>query len=242
MAKFYRNDKSIGYLIIGFMELIKYSQNGFPICDECSKDLIGYDDIILVPILNQAYCNSCGKKVLATIVDYPEDRQYRERKEQFWLDYFKIEEEGAKAMNIIKVKFLKDGQPSGRAYTYYSDKPVAIDDKVQINLQSIGIVTEIDVPKEEIEDYRNLVKFIHGKYEESIAKVFDPIKANEAQTKYCADNNCPHFAPEGKCWKCNNNIYESLDRGNGYSTGIDVERAGTELITGCPHCNRTYCD
>ena len=27
-----------------------------------------------------------------------------------------------------------------------------------------------------------------------------------------------------------------------YTTGISVERAGRELITGCPHCNRTYCD
>ena len=92
MAKFYRTEKGIGYLIIGFMELIKYSHNGFPICDDCLKDLIGYDDIILIPILNKAYCNPCGKKVLDRIVDYPEDRQIRERREQFWLDYFKIQE------------------------------------------------------------------------------------------------------------------------------------------------------
>jgi hypothetical protein len=166
MAKFYRNDKSIGYLIIGFMELIKYSQNGFPICDECSKDLIGYDDIILIPILNQAYCNLCGRKVLERIIDYPEDRQYRKAKEQFWLDYFKIAEEKAKAVNIIKVKFLKDGQPSGRAYIYFSENPVAVDDKVQINSQSVGVVTDVNVPEEEIADYKDKCKFIHGLYNE----------------------------------------------------------------------------
>ena len=52
--------------------------------------------------------------------------------------------------NIIKVKFLRDGQPSGRAYTYYSEKPVEVDEKVQINLQMVGVVTEVDVREEEI--------------------------------------------------------------------------------------------
>lgn len=66
-------------------------------------------------------------------------------------------------MNIIKVKFLKTGLPSGRAYTYYSDKPVEVGDLVQINAQSVGVVTEIDVPEEEIKDYKDKVKYIHGK-------------------------------------------------------------------------------
>ena len=72
-------------------------------------------------------------------------------------------------MNIIKVKFLKDGQPSGRAYTYFSEKPVAVDDKVQINSQAVGVVTEIDVQEEEIVEYKDKVKFIHGKYVEHVA-------------------------------------------------------------------------
>lgn len=96
MAKFYRNKAGIGYLKIGFMELIKYSDNGFPICDECSKDLIGYNDIILIPILNQAYCSSCGRKVLAGIKDYEEDIPIRKKREQFWKDYFKLESEEQK--------------------------------------------------------------------------------------------------------------------------------------------------
>lgn len=66
-------------------------------------------------------------------------------------------------MNIIKVKFIKAGQPSGRAYTYFSEKPVAPGDIVQINSASRGIVTEIDIPEEEIADYKDKVKFIYGK-------------------------------------------------------------------------------
>ena len=74
------------------------------------------------------------------------------------------------SLNIIKVKFLKDGQPSGRAYTYFSEKPVAVDDKVQINSQAVGVVTEIDVQEEEIAEYKDKVKFIHGKYVEPVVE------------------------------------------------------------------------
>ena len=64
----------------------------------------------------------------------------------------------------------------------------------------------------------------------------DPIKAAEAQAKLCKENHYPHFAPKtGNCWGCGNNIYEG-------DKGWDVERAGKYLITGCPHCHRTYCD
>lgn len=69
-------------------------------------------------------------------------------------------------MNIIKVKFMKSGEPSGKDYTYYSEEPVAIGDKVQINSQSVGVVTAVDVPEEEIAPYKDKVKFIHGKFEE----------------------------------------------------------------------------
>ena len=146
-------------------------------------------------------------------------------------------------MQIIKVKFSNNGFPIGRAYTYYSKDNVEVGDLVQINSSSKGVVTEINVPEEEIASYKDKVKFIYGKVKtEPEEKIYNPVKANEAQTKYCHDNEYPHFAPKGKCWKCNKNIYESIDQGNGYFTGIDVEKASSELITGCPHCNRSYCD
>jgi len=55
----------------------------------------------------------------------------------------------------------------------------------------------------------------------------------KAQADYVAKNGLPHFAPHsGKCYRCNRQIYER----------ISLEKAGTELITGCPHCSYSYCD
>lgn len=60
-----------------------------------------------------------------------------------------------------------------------------------------------------------------------------------AQKQYCKDNKAPHFAPEdGFCWSCGHQIYADA----GSSTGRSIEYASTELITGCPHCHRSYCD
>lgn len=92
MAKFFRNKKGIGYLKINFMELMKYGNNGFPICDSCLKDLIGYSDIVLIPILNEAFCNECGKERLESVVDYPEDREIRTKIEEFYKNYWRIKE------------------------------------------------------------------------------------------------------------------------------------------------------
>ncbi len=74
--------------------------------------------------------------------------------------------------------------------------------------------------------------------------MYDIPKSIEAQKKYCEDNKAPHFAPQnGRCWSCGNNIYAPKERQNcGTPSGITVEKAGSELVTGCPHCYRTYCD
>ncbi|WP_339271678.1 hypothetical protein NYE54_09120 [Paenibacillus sp. FSL K6-1330] len=80
----------------------------------------------------------------------------------------------------------------------------------------------------------------------------------EAQKKYCEEHEAPHFAPNtGRCWNCNQNIYQPIgwkyENGRGirvaadspdcnHITGITIEKAGKELVTGCPHCNRSYCD
>lgn len=68
---------------------------------------------------------------------------------------------------LIKVQFLKEDKPSGREYTYRSDVPVKVGDKVQINSSAKGIVTEVDVPDEEVAAYADKVKFIIGVVEES---------------------------------------------------------------------------
>ena len=75
--------------------------------------------------------------------------------------------------------------------------------------------------------------------------MFDAQESIRAQENYCKENKLPHFAPhDGRCWSCNQQIYaEGKSRWNGgISRGVSVEKAGTELITGCPHCNRSYCD
>ena len=63
---------------------------------------------------------------------------------------------------LIKVQFLKGDTPSGRAYTYHSDVLVKVGDKVQINSSAKGIVTEIDVPEEEVAAFADKVKSIVG--------------------------------------------------------------------------------
>ena len=66
---------------------------------------------------------------------------------------------------------------------------------------------------------------------------FNVREATIAQYEYCKRKGAPHFAPRGGlCWNCGNNIYTEIDHGT-YKTGISVE-----IITGCPHCHRSYCD
>lgn len=81
-----------------------------------------------------------------------------------------------------------------------------------------------------------------------INETYDVSLAVKAQKEYCKSSGAPHFAPRnGVCWKCNKNIYEQHEKryaGNDkvFVFGISVEKAGSELVTGCPHCNRSYCD
>ena len=78
-------------------------------------------------------------------------------------------------------------------------------------------------------------------------QTYDRRKASEAQAKYCETDGYPRFAPsDGLCWGCHRNIYDKvkhiMSNGESYYTGITVEGAGSYLITGCPHCHRSYCD
>lgn len=95
-----------------------------------------------------------------------------------------------------------------------------------------------------------------------MGKEFNTSKAITAQKKYCEEHGAPHFAPhDGICFVCNQNIYENLhgysermkggryqfihtnpDSEKGRYSGVSVEKASQELITGCSHCHRSYCD
>lgn len=47
------------------------------------------------------------------------------------------------------------------------------------------------------------------------------------QKAYCEVNKFPMFvSSDGKCWNCKKQIADT----------------DTHLITGCPYCNRTFCD
>jgi len=57
----------------------------------------------------------------------------------------------------------------------------------------------------------------------------DRNKLIEAQKEYAKKIDAPMFAPtDGRCWGCGKDIVN--------------EKWATELITGCPHCHRSYCD
>ena len=92
---------------------------------------------------------------------------------------------------------------------------------------------------------------------------FNAELAIKNQAQYCKDKGAPHFAPEsGRCWSCRRNIYEPIGWKNiksdsgwvirsvetkipeeiDFISGIKPEQAASKLITGCPHCNRSYCD
>lgn len=90
MANFHRSPNGVGYFKITWLELVEYSSNSAPICDECLDSLIGVPDVMLIAVLNQAYCPKCSGGVLARCVNYPEDQPIAERREQFYKRYFGI--------------------------------------------------------------------------------------------------------------------------------------------------------
>ena len=77
---------------------------------------------------------------------------------------------------------------------------------------------------------------------------FDVKKSIESQKKYCLQKKTPVFSPpDGSCYRCHRNIFKPRlflnDNGDLLSfTGIKTETASTKLITGCPHCHRSYVD
>lgn len=64
---------------------------------------------------------------------------------------------------IIRIKFLRNDEPFGRDYSYRCDDSVSVGDIVSIDGRTKGIVTQINVPEEEIESFKDRVKSIYGK-------------------------------------------------------------------------------
>lgn len=67
----------------------------------------------------------------------------------------------------IKVKFLKNGEPHGREYTYKAAFPVRVGQEVILLGGGNGVVTEINVPEEEVESFKDRIKEVESVVEES---------------------------------------------------------------------------
>lgn len=98
--------------------------------------------------------------------------------------------------------------------------------------------------------------------EQSEDQTFDHARAHAAQKAYCAEKRFPLFAGGGgRCSSCRRNVYDrqttshhqrsavmedgglvDIGEATEHVTGISVEEAGRTLVTGCPHCHRSFCD
>ena len=67
----------------------------------------------------------------------------------------------------VKVKFIKNGEPRGREYTYKATFPVEVGQEVLLPGGGNGVVTEINVPEEEVERFKDKIKEIESVVEES---------------------------------------------------------------------------
>ena len=67
----------------------------------------------------------------------------------------------------IKVKFLKNGEPHGREYTYKSTFPVHVEQEVILPGGGNGVVTEINVPEKDVESFKDKIKEVESVVEES---------------------------------------------------------------------------
>lgn len=67
----------------------------------------------------------------------------------------------------IKVKFLKNGEPHGREYTYKAAFPVSVGQEVILPGGGNGVVTEINVPEKEVESFNDKIKEVESVVEES---------------------------------------------------------------------------
>lgn len=62
----------------------------------------------------------------------------------------------------VKVKFLKNGEPHGREYTYKAALPVRVGQEVILPGGGNGVVTEINVPEEEVERFKDKIKEVES--------------------------------------------------------------------------------
>lgn len=67
MKEIKRNGDVIYIKDLPYLDLVRMTNNASPRCDECNTSLTGRNDIMLIPIINEAVCPACGKQVLKGI-------------------------------------------------------------------------------------------------------------------------------------------------------------------------------
>lgn len=74
--------------------------------------------------------------------------------------------------NLVKLRFLRGGEPQGREYTYISKARVEVGDVVMVRQPDRegaeapkGIITMVDVPEAEVESFKDKLKEIVGKFQ-----------------------------------------------------------------------------
>jgi len=91
--------------------------------------------------------------------------------------------------NVVKLQFVRNGEPSGRAYTYYSNTDVAVGDLVEIEAGKQGVITQIDVPVEEIAPFADRAKTILGKGENAKPEPEKPQTEKKIYSSYAFTEN-----------------------------------------------------
>lgn len=66
----------------------------------------------------------------------------------------------------IKVKYINDGVQSKKEYTFESDVAVEVGEEVSVG-KATAVVTEIDVPEDEVAAFKDKIKKIDGKVEKT---------------------------------------------------------------------------
>ena len=90
MAKLYKNkSNNVDYFIINLEELTIYNELPYSICGDCLKVLNDDENLILIPILNEVYCEKCGYPHIERMHDYIEDRPIQDKRTEFYRDFFK---------------------------------------------------------------------------------------------------------------------------------------------------------
>ena len=65
----------------------------------------------------------------------------------------------------IKAKYLKKDIPAGKAYTFETDVPVKIGDKISIG-KAQAVVEVVNVPEDEVAGYKDEIKKVQKVEEE----------------------------------------------------------------------------